>query len=353
MGSGSHSERHGVSANKQFLPTKTAELIDGAWRKEMEDNCKICGSVLESNTAKHSGKIKYSCKTCGDVLLTEELYHDLPAILNTDENKKALLSHSVRKMSTRNNRMVLNTDLVTEILKGKLPSPGEQVANVILWLGENLKGPGEEVYVTAAEYQAIIGAKNAEGFDFILRYLKDRGLIDGIVSEGVGALGEGQITLSFEGWAYFENLQRSIPNSRKAFMAMKFGDSVLNDVVEKIFKPAVRQTGFELKILSDVPKAGLIDDRLRVEIRASRFLLADLSHDNPGAYWEAGYAEGLNKPVIYTCEKKKFDENNTHFDTNHHLTVIWDKDNLKVAAEELKATIRATLPDDAILTDIE
>lgn len=63
------------------------------------------------------------------------------------------------------------------------------------------------------------------------------------------------------------------------------------------------------------------------------------------------YAEGLGKPVIYTCEKEKFEEQKTHFDTNHHLTIIWDDENPEEAAEELKATIRATLPREAKLTD--
>jgi nucleoside 2-deoxyribosyltransferase len=81
-----------------------------------------------------------------------------------------------------------------------------------------------------------------------------------------------------------------------------------------------------------------------VEIHSSEFLVADLTHDNPGAYWEAGYAEGLGKPVIYICEKEKFETTKTHFDTNHHLTIVWDKDALQKAGEDLKATIRATLP---------
>jgi len=55
--------------------------------------------------------------------------------------------------------------------------------------------------------------------------------------------------------------------------------------------------------------------------------------------------------VIYTCEKNKFESQKTHFDTNHHLTVIWDKDNPQTVSEQLKATIRATLPDEAKLTD--
>jgi nucleoside 2-deoxyribosyltransferase len=88
-----------------------------------------------------------------------------------------------------------------------------------------------------------------------------------------------------------------------------------------------------------------------VEIRNARFLIADLTDDNEGAYWEAGFAEGLGKPVIFICEEAKFEEKKTHFDTNHHLTVKWDKGSPQGAAEELKATIRATLPDEARMTD--
>jgi nucleoside 2-deoxyribosyltransferase len=60
-----------------------------------------------------------------------------------------------------------------------------------------------------------------------------------------------------------------------------------------------------------------------VEIRACRFLIADLTHANNGAYWEAGFAEGLGKPVTYTCKKSEFAKA-SHFDTNHHLTVLWE-----------------------------
>lgn len=82
-------------------------------------------------------------------------------------------------------------------------------------------------------------------------------------------------------------------------------------------------------------------------------MIADLTHQNRGAYWEAGFAEGLGKPVIYTCRKDVFEDKTkgTHFDTNHHLTVVWEPDNLDDAVERLKATIRATLPDEAKLGD--
>ena len=137
-----------------------------------------------------------------------------------------------------------------------------------------------------------------------------------------GYIGFDKLALTFDGWSYYETLLKGSTTYRKAFMAMKFGDADLNHVLENVFKPSVKMAGFDLFKLDDVPQAGLIDDRLRVEIQSSDFLIADLTHANNGAYWEAGYAEGLGKPVIYSCEKEQFNLQKTHFDTNHHLTVV-------------------------------
>ena len=161
----------------------------------------------------------------------------------------------------------------------------------------------------------------------------------------MGAPGRAHVTPTFQGWDWYESLRRGGGTYHKAFMAMKFGDADLDKVVDTVFRVAVEQAGFHLVRLDDTPRAGLIDDRLRVEIQSSDLLISDLTHDNLGAYWEAGYAEGLGKPVVYTCEKAKFEAEKTHFDTNHHLTIVWDKGAPQAAGEALKATIRATLPE--------
>jgi hypothetical protein len=134
-------------------------------------------------------------------------------------------------------------------------------------------------------------------------------------------------------------------------MAMQFSNEELTRILWEHFKPAVKATGFDLVRLDEDPPAGLIDDRLRVEIRTSRFLVADLSDRNPGAYWEAGFAEGLGKPVIYTCRKDVFEGQGSHFDTSHFHTVVWEADKPEAAAQQLKATIRATLPAEAKMED--
>jgi hypothetical protein len=173
----------------------------------------------------------------------------------------------------------------------------------------------------------------------------------GSKSDTIGQSDRASLTLSFSGWDYFESLRLGGVTYRKAFMAMKFGNAELDAMLETVFKPGAKRAGFDLRRLTDDPRAGLIDNRLRVEIQSSDFLVADLTHDNPGAYWEAGYAEGLGKPVIYTCEKGKFEAAKTHFDTNHHLTIVWESSNREAAGNELVATIRATLPQLARMTD--
>ena len=65
-----------------------------------------------------------------------------------------------------------------------------------------------------------------------------------------------------------------------------------------------------------------------------------------GAYWEAGYADALDKPVIYICEKSKFKTKPSHFDTNHSTTIFWEKgkdsDNMDFR-RQLIATLRRSL----------
>src|SRR5277367_4347886 len=133
---------------------------------------------------------------------------------------------------------------------------------------------------------------------YLLRALATRGLVHPMnLSQYSDRIG-----LSFEGWRRYEELKRKRVDSRLAFMAMPFRDARL-DSVFAAFGPAVEQTGFALRRIDYAPPAGLVDNRLRTEIRKSRFMVCELTDGNAGAYWEGGFAEGLGRPVIYSCEK--------------------------------------------------
>jgi hypothetical protein len=320
--------------------------------------CPVCNSAMPNPEAFELGSMGIlgytcSCPRCGHYQIDNFAYQYLQKI-SLDNQKIAVLSHWIRTKHEAVIRdefgiekITLTPDLIEKILKNPPPTPAEQADKFVLWLGDSKYPPGKTVQVEPRTHQSIMGAIAPEGFGLVLYHLIDEGILKG-EKHGCGCA---DITLSLKGWEYYEKLKRGATESRKAFMAMKYGDEQLDKIVEEVFKPAVKQTGFDLVRLDDKPKAGLIDDRLRIEIRTSRFLIADLTHDNLGAYWEAGYAEGLGKPVIYTCEKSKFEKAPPHFDANHHLTIPWDSNNLQEAANQLKATIRATLPEAAKLTD--
>ena len=152
------------------------------------------------------------------------------------------------------------------------------------------------------------------------------------------------VNLSLDGWERYEAEKRGRFEGKYGFIAMQFGDSSLASFVEEVVKPAVKGgIGYDLVDMNDVARAGVIDNIMRTQIRDAAFVIVDLTHDNPGAYWEAGYAEGLGKPVIYICERGKFEDKKTHFDTNHCTTVPWSRDDDESFRKELTATLRRSL----------
>ena len=139
-------------------------------------------------------------------------------------------------------------------------------------------------------------------------------------------------------------------------MAMKFGDALVDAVFSDHIRPAVAATGFELRtVAGDHKTAGSIDNRMRVEIRTSRFLVCDLTHGNRGAYWEAGFAEGLGRPVFYVCRRDVLEDrkhiDHPHFDTAHQLITAWAPERIDADMQELKSVIRNTLPAEAKMED--
>ena len=319
----------------------------------MSVDCPVCKTALITPPSAPDGRdaTRFSCPRCGTFVLTRTLIATLPGILASATDAAAKLSHALRRAQELNSEVLFSTATIEKVLRRPLPRPQEQADLLIRWLAQNLQGPGELVDISPRTHAGIVGARSDSGFALILDHLFAIDLLTGHQLKTSGAQGKAKATLSFRGWTYYEELVKGSIAYRKAFMAMKFGDPVLEQILSNVFKPAAKLAGFDLFKLDDVPRAGLIDDRLRVEIQSADFLVADLTHDNLGAYWEAGYAEGLGKPVIYTCERTKFEETKTHFDTNHHLTIVWDPTTLDAAASALKATIRATLPHLAKQTD--
>jgi hypothetical protein len=265
-----------------------------------------------------------------------------------------LLSHKVHSLKRLLpwDPPLISQEWACEILKSSdLPTPHEQGKNLILWLGERSKiFPHNYVSIEEPELPAVIGTEDEEGIAYIVSNLLREDLLD--VIDGYNYPHNFRLTI--KGWTYYDELLKASRDSKTAFMAMPFRYDDINENFKNHYIAAVEQTGFKLERVNDNPEAGNITNKILVDIRRSKFVLVELTYGNQGAYWEAGYAEGLGKPVIYLCsEPWSKDNGGTHFDIRNHQTVFWHPDNMPEAMERLKAAIRATLPDEALMEDPE
>lgn len=219
-----------------------------------------------------------------------------------------------------------------------------QANNIIRYIGNIVTNTGETVRDLPPSFGAIAGSVSRDFALKLLRELMRKGLLTAIdAASRDNRYDVIHIDLTFDGWERYEAERRGQTAGGYGFIALKFGDAVLDPFLRDVIKPAVGRVGYELVDIRDTAEAGIIDNLLRIRIRDAAFVLVDLTHDNSGAYWEAGYAEGLGKPVLYLCEHSKFDAAKTHFDTNHCTTVLWRTDRPGEFQENLIATLRRSL----------
>ena len=230
---------------------------------------------------------------------------------------------------------------------GRLPNRREQAANIIRFVGDEVSRSGQSLQQLPQDIHLIIGAANSESarrlaLELIRSEVLTSNHSENSLLDTVGTISS--INLTLAGWEQYDEEQRGKFEGNYGFIAMQFNDPELDAFVSSVVKPAVKEaTGCELEDLRDVSRAGLIDNIMATKIRDAKFIIADLTHDNRGAYWEAGFAEGLGKPVIYICNKGKFDGSGTHFDTNHYTTVLWSPNEKEAFCQELSATLRRSL----------
>jgi hypothetical protein len=314
------------------------------------DQCPLCrvpGSLPSPAPMHETYVFPFDCRRCGSF----ELPGQVEASLNHEELPLPALQ-AIRYFIARANAARRTPRLEWEYLKRQKESPeipgvAEQADNLLLLVGDGQRNNIGDFYEFGEILPcAKVGAMHDNDFIYLLQGLERLTLI---ASAGVDPP---MVKLTFEGWAKHAELKRGRALARNAFMAMPFSNEQVQRAFENCFTPAVKETGFDLKRLDQEQGAGLIDDQLRVRLNTARFVIADLTDSNVNVFWEAGFAEGQRKPVIYTCESSYWESTaKKHFDTNHLKTIPWEERNLDEAAKRLAATIRWTIPESRPLED--
>ena len=124
-----------------------------------------------------------------------------------------------------------------------------------------------------------------------------------------------------------------VTDTSQVFVAMWFS-SQMETAYTLGFEPAISDNGFDALRIDKKEHINKIDDEIISEIRKSRFLVADFTCElvkanrhltgipRGGVYYEAGFAQGIGIPVIWSVRSDCIDY--VHFDTRQYAHIVWD-----------------------------
>lgn len=341
--------------------------------------CPICGSegvYITSDTDEKRNLYCYECYNCGKffVLHNGSYENTLSNKYNITKLKSYLFYHKSEKRTVLLNRERYEeyiTDecenvynLTPETVENWYPKNfNEKIDMILLWIASKSRYMGDEVPLSIDDFTSLFFMQNSfivnNGFEqeeyrlakneliFIVNYLVKNNLINeynvDYKPEKVHELCKYilhfkrmGIILTDVAWQKIYDLQKNQLNNKNVFVAMKFGEET-KKLREKI-KEGLE--GYNVRIMDEIEHNHQIVPEMLYEIRNSKFVIAELSQHNNGAYYEAGYALGLGKEVIHICQKDEL-LNGLHFDVAQVNTIVYEE--IDEIPEKLKKRIQATI----------
>ena len=121
-----------------------------------------------------------------------------------------------------------------------------------------------------------------------------------------------------------------ITKRNQIFVAMMFSGETVS-TYEQVYKPVIQMLNYSAMRIDEKQFNGSIIGEITTEITDSVALIADLTGNRGGVYYEAGIARGLqlcNHPIklILTCKRSFFDNERVHFDVSGDNIVLYEND---------------------------
>jgi len=191
--------------------------------------------------------------------------------------------------------------------------------------------PGTRAKLELHADAPLVDVNSDHQFDYILRHLENSG---SLMQHG-GVFYE----LTPAAWERREANAMGSGIPGKCFVAMSFDHSLNESYESGIFLAVKGDCQMDPIRVDRVHHNEKICDKIIVEIRSCQFVVADVTLQRAGVYFEAGFAMGLGRPVIWSCRQD--DLENVHFDTRQYNHIVWKEpaDLRTQLADRIKATI--------------
>jgi hypothetical protein len=301
--------------------------------------CPICHhEVPESRPSEVPHQPRYSCAVCGDYRLFEQVAQRLFELTHYGNTPVRLENHYlisgvIRDRYERGRHAEVVIPDFDELFAAARPldDPFESIDRILVYVTRSASRTGEWVHLNSDTVYPIAFARDGREFEYFLYLAVEIGLIESQNGGGVRP--------TPDGWRRLGQLRIRETEPDGAFVAMGFSEELSTAYTEGI-EPALREAGFRAIRVDLSEHNGRIDDRIIADIRRSAVVVADFTTHRQNVYFEAGFAMGIGRHVIWTCNAA--DIRNAHFDTRQYNHVLWrDASDLR---ERLANRIAATIP---------
>jgi len=290
--------------------------------------CPICKEESDhTKVTHHSRGVQVECPRCGKFLMTGSAQ-----AVAKNRVFDPRVSAWVRGRSEDGELVEINSQIL-DGLESTLPAYRVSAKQLLLLksLERRTTRPGDAVLIVPEYDYGLAWATTPGELVYLLESLLERKLIaraDGSFWEDQSASkqrpisGElaGQFSITAEGWDHIESNSKASCISTQVFVAMSFSDE-LKSAWRLGIEPGVSTCGWSPYRVDSRPHADRIDTKIMSEIKNSRFLVADVTGQKAGVYFEAGYALGLSIPVIWSVRADELDK--VHFDTRQYNHIVW------------------------------
>lgn len=299
-----------------------------------EHICEFCNQAVTSFRRLDIERYSVECKICGRY---ESSHFEDLEYKTYPKEKKAMISAYTRELFEYNSpKPVLHTlseNQIENILERyqkktiheKLDRLIQYAEKKSSYFGENIKSR-----IDSSKDYPVTYSKNIWEFKNIFNQARKVGLLQ---SES-----RDHLALTWAGWQRAEEIKEAGMLSKKCFVAMSCSEN-MSEIYKQGIKKAVIEAGYEPIFIEKEEHNEKICDLIIVEIRACKFLIVDVTEQRQNVYYEAGFAHGLNRDVIWTCKQDEIED--VHFDTRQYNHITWEnaEDLKKKLVNRIKATI--------------
>jgi nucleoside 2-deoxyribosyltransferase len=300
-----------------------------------EHICEFCNQAVTSFRRIDVERYSVECKTCGRYESSD--FEDL-TYRTLSEEEKAIISAYTRELFEYGleppKLHILDEQGGIEkiIERYRKKTIYEKLDRLIQYAEKNSSYFGENIHskINSSRDYPITCSKNINEFENILSQARNAGLLR--------SQSRDHLVLTWSGWRRADEIKETGIQSKKCFVAMSCSED-MNAIYEQGIKEAVIEAGYDPIFIEKEEHNEKICDLIIAEIRGCKFLIADVTGQRQNVYYEAGFAHGLNRDVIWTCRHDEIER--AHFDTRQYNHITWTnaEDLKKKLVNRIKATI--------------